>query len=80
MKLRSVVDSLFTYLLQLKHDDQNYSFVYSMRIRTGYNADENVIVVIEHEDKTSSSRPKAVLVDLQLIEHDGHTLSAADRT
>jgi hypothetical protein len=49
MKLRSVADSLFTYLLQLKHDD-----------------------------KAIISRPKAVLIDLQLIEHDGHTLSAAD--
>ncbi len=74
MKLRSVVDSLFTYLLQLKHDDQNYSFVYSMRIRTGYNVDQIIFAVIEHEDKTNRSRPKAVLVDLQLIERDGDTI------
>jgi len=51
-----------------------------MRIRTGFNAGQIVFAVIEHEDKTKSSRPKVVHVDLQLIEHDGHTLSAADRT
>jgi hypothetical protein len=74
MKLRSVADSLFTYLLNLKHDDQNYSLCSSMRIRTGYNADEIVIAVIEHEDKTNRSRPKDVLADLQLIERDGDTI------
>ena len=77
--MHSVLPS-FAYLLLLKHDDRNCSFCSSMRIRTGYNADEIVIAVIEHEDKTIRSRPKAVLVDLQLIEHDGHNPSAADRT
>jgi hypothetical protein len=76
MKLRFVVDSSFTYLLQLKHDGRNSSFCSSMRIKTGSNADEIAIAVIDHEDKTIRSRPKAVLADLQLIEHDGHTLSA----
>jgi hypothetical protein len=38
------------------------------------------ILLLKHDDKASCSRPEAVLVDLQLIEHDGHTLSAADRT
>jgi hypothetical protein len=75
MKLRSVVYSLFTYLLQLKHDDRNCSFCSSMRIRTGYNVDQIIFAVISHEDKAIRSRPKAVL---QLIEHDGHTPSAAD--
>jgi hypothetical protein len=42
--------------------------------------DRIIFAVIEHEDKALRSRPKAVLVDLQLIEHDDHTLSAADRT
>ena len=42
--------------------------------------DQIIFAVIEHEDKASHSRPEAVLVDLQLIEHDGHTLFAADRT
>ncbi len=37
-----------------------------------------IFAVIEHENKTICSRPKAVLVDLQLIEHDGHNPSAAD--
>jgi hypothetical protein len=49
-----------------------------MRIRTGYNVDQIIFAVIEHEDKALRSRPKAVLVDLQLIEHDGHNPSVAD--
>jgi hypothetical protein len=65
-------------LLELKHDDRNCSFCSSMRIRTGYNVDQIIFAVIEHEDKTNRSRPKAVLADLQLIEHDGHNPSAAD--
>jgi hypothetical protein len=71
MKLRSVADSLFTYLLQLKHDDRNCSFFHSMRIRTDFSVDEIVLAVIEHDDKAICSRPKAVLpligCSLQLI-------------
>jgi len=63
----SVADSLFTYLLQLKHDDRNCSFCSSMSIR----------LLIEHDGKAICSRPKAVL---QLIEHGNHTVlrSVAD--
>jgi hypothetical protein len=45
-----------------------------MRIRTGFNADQMAFAAIEHENKTVCSRPKAVLVDLQLIERDGDTI------
>jgi hypothetical protein len=41
--------SLFAYLLRLKHDDRNCSFCSSMRIRTGFNADQRIFAAIEHE-------------------------------
>jgi hypothetical protein len=50
-----------------------------MRIRTGFNADEIALAAIEHDDKAFCSRPKAVLVDLQLIERDGDIVSFCSR-
>jgi hypothetical protein len=46
IKLRSLAESLFTYLLRLKYDDHNHSFCSSMRIRTGFNVDEITFGVI----------------------------------
>jgi hypothetical protein len=80
-----------TNLLQLEHEDLEYSFFYSMSLRKGFKTDIIVFAAIEHDDQTNlwqgiicilcSSAVTTYLcfvADLQLIEHDGHNPSAAD--